>query len=148
MRDEGYIGVTPQLIFNEHEQVKSYIILEFDDFFPSANPSYRNCSVTFTIVCHLDCWELDDYKLRPHQIAGYIDGILNKSKLSGIGELNFVGATTFALDDKLGGILLKYSATHGNEDEEHINPNMPSVQEQGVINTKLDVPNSPPDYLY
>lgn len=55
MRDEGYIGVTPQLLFNEHEQVKSYIILEFDDFFPSSNPHYRNCSVSFTIICHLDC---------------------------------------------------------------------------------------------
>ena len=41
--------------------------------------------VNFDIICHTDYWNLGDYRLRPLKIAGYIDGILNKSKLTGIG---------------------------------------------------------------
>ena len=44
----------PKIPFGEHEEVKSYILLEFDDFVPTSNPEYRDCVISFTIVCHLD----------------------------------------------------------------------------------------------
>ena len=56
--------------------------------------------------------------MRPHQIAGYIDGILNNAKLSGIGTLQFMGASQIVLDEEYGGIILRYIATHGNDDKE------------------------------
>lgn len=130
MRDRQYLRVTPKLMFGEHEEVRSYILLEFDDFTPTSNEEYRDCVISFTIVCHLDEWELDDYKLRPHQIAGYIDGILNEAKLSGIGTLQFLGASQFVLNEQLGGILLRYVATHmtNSDDSETRNPDWPGPQ--------------------
>lgn len=119
LREDGYLRVVPKLAFGEHEEVKSYIILEFDDYTPSDNPQFRNCVISFTIISHLDYWELDDYKLRPHQIAGYIDGILDKAKLSGIGELRFLGASQVVLNEYLGGILLRYVATHEKQEDQN-----------------------------
>lgn len=115
--DKGYIRIIPRLEFGEHEEVKSYILLEFDDFVPTENPEFRDCVISFTIICHLDHWGLDDYQLRPHLIAGYVDGIMNQSKLSGIGTLNFIGASQIVLNEYLGGLVLRYLATHGSDDE-------------------------------
>lgn len=119
MKDQGYLRVVPKLAFGEHEEIKSYIILEFDDYTPSDNPQYRNCVISFTIISHLDYWEMDDYKLRPHQIAGYIDGILDGTKLSGIGTLQFLGASQLVLNEYLGGILLRYVATHEKKEDQN-----------------------------
>lgn len=116
MDNLGYIRTVPKLEFGEHEEVKSYIILEFDDFVPTENPEFRDCVVSFSIISHLDYWKLDDYKLRPWQIAGYIDGILNNKKLSGIGTLQFLSASQIVLNEYLGGVLLRYLATHGSDD--------------------------------
>lgn len=126
LKDKQYIRAIPKLEFGEHEEVKSYILLEFDDFVPTENPEYRDCVISFTIICHLEHWEMDDYKLRPHQIAGYIDGLLDKTKLSGIGTLQFMGASQIVLNEYLGGIMLRYIATHGSEDDERINSDQPS----------------------
>ena len=119
MKDQGYLRVVPTLDFGEHEEIKSYIILEFDDYTPSDNPQYRNCVISFTIISHLDYWEMDDYKLRPHQIAGYIDGIMDGAKLSGIGTLQFLGASQIVLNEYLGGILLRYVATHEKKEDQN-----------------------------
>lgn len=112
LKQDGYIRVTPRLDLDEHEQMKSYIILSFDDFVPSANPEYRDSIISFTVICNTDVWELDDYKLRPYQIAAMIDGLMNNTKLSGIGTLNFIGASMINYDERLSGIILMYSATH------------------------------------
>ena len=126
-----YLRNVPKIEFGEHEEVKSYILLEFDDFIPNAtNPHYRDCIITFSIICHLDYWELDDYKLRPYQIAGYIDGLLNETKLSGIGTLQFMGASELVLNEYLGGLVVRYIATHGRgDDSETLNPNLPAPQD-------------------
>ena len=129
MKDEDYIKVVPKLSFGEHEEVKSYILLEFDNFVPSANPEYRNCVIDFAIVCHLDYWEMDNYELRPWMIAGYIDGILNGTSLSGIGRLEFASATQLDLNEPIGGVLLRYMAVHGKDDEENLNEDYPAPQD-------------------
>lgn len=111
-----YITLTPKLKLKEHEEVKSYIILSFDNFVSTYNPEYRDCTVFFNIICHLDQWELNDYQIRPFKIAGIIDGILNNTKLSGIGELQFLGLNRLTLTEDLSGYCLMYTATHGNDD--------------------------------
>lgn len=132
LKEKQYIKNVPKLAFGEHEEVKSYILLEFDDFVPTDNPQYRDCVISITIISHLDYWELEDYKLRPYQIAGYIDGILNETRLSGIGVLNFIGASQIILNEYLGGIMLRYIATHGRgDDSETINPDWPAPQDLG-----------------
>ena len=111
-----YISLIPKIQFNEHEEVKSYIILTFDNFVETTNPEYRDCIISFDILCHTDYWDLGDYRLRPMKIAGIIDGILNDSKLSGIGTLQFIGGNLLVLNEELSGYTLMYQATHGNDD--------------------------------
>lgn len=115
--NEGYVKINPRIDFSEHEELKSYIIISFDNFMPNAkNPEFRDCSVIIDIVCPTKQWELGNYRLRPLKIAGYIDGLLNKSKLSGIGVLNFMSCEELVLDPELGGYTLLYRAIHGVDD--------------------------------
>lgn len=115
---EGYIRNTPKIKFPENEEIKTYIIISFDNFTPNANnPQFRDCLVHFDIICHTDYWDLGDYRLRPLKIAGYIDGILNNSKLSGIGTLHFLTANELILNEQLSGYTLVYEAIHGTDDK-------------------------------
>lgn len=55
LRQEGYIKLEPKIKFGENEEVKSYIIVSCDNFTTNAtNPYYRDCTVTFDIICHTD----------------------------------------------------------------------------------------------
>ena len=117
LRQEGYIKLEPKIKFGEHEEVKSYIIISCDNFTPNAtNPYYRDCTVTFDIICHTDYWDIGNYRVRPLKIAGYIDGILNKARLSGIGTFQFMGCNQLVLNEELSGYTLMYRAVHGNDD--------------------------------
>lgn len=114
---EGYIRLEPKLEFGEHEEVKAYIIMSIDNYAPNAtNPQFRDCTVNFDIICHTDYWNLGDYRLRPLKIAGYIDGILNECKLSGIGTFNFLACNELILNEDLSGYTLTYRAVHGSDD--------------------------------
>ena len=118
LRQDGYIKLEPKLRFGEHEEVKSYILISCDNFTPNAtNPYYRDCTVTFDIICHTDYWDLGNYRVRPLKIAGMIDGILNKARLSGIGTFNFMGCNQLILNEELSGYTLMYRAVHGNDDK-------------------------------
>lgn len=118
LRQEGYIKLEPKISFGEHEEIKSYIIVSCDNFTPNAtNPHYRDCTVTFDIICHTDYWDLGNYRVRPLKIAGMIDGILDKARLSGIGTFNFMGCNQLILNDTLSGYTLMYRAVHGNDDK-------------------------------
>lgn len=117
LRQEGYIKLEPKIRFGEHEEVKSYIIVSCDNFTPNVtNPYYRDCTVTFDIICHTDYWDIGNYRIRPLKIAGYIDGILNKARLSGIGTFQFMGCNQLVLNEELSGYTLMYRAVHGNDD--------------------------------
>ena len=117
LKEEGYIKLEPKIYFDEHEEIKTYILISVDNFVPNpTNPYYRDCTISFDIVCHTDYWDLGNYRLRPMKIAGYIDGILNNAKLSGIGIFKFIGCKELILNEELGGYTLMYHAIHGNDD--------------------------------
>lgn len=117
LMERGYISLVPKVKSLEHEEVKSYIIIRFDNFAPNVeNPYFRDCTVSFDIFCHSDYWDIGDYQLRPYKIAGYIDGLLNRTKLSGIGTFNFFSGQQVVLDEHLSGFSLVYNAVHGNDD--------------------------------
>lgn len=123
LREEGYIKLEPKIKFGEHEEIKSYIYLSFDDFIPNAtNPEYRDCTVSFDIVCHNDYWDIGNYQLRPLKIAGYIDGILNETKLTGIGKFYFIGCSQLILNDDIAGYTLMYRAVHDVDGDDSIPP--------------------------
>lgn len=117
LRQEGYIKLEPKIRMHEHDEVRAYIIIGCDNFTTVAsNPYFRDCTITFDIICHTDYWDLGNYRIRPLKIAGYIDGILNKARLSGIGTLEFMGCSQIVLDEQLSGYTLVYRAVHGNDD--------------------------------
>lgn len=60
---------------------------------------------------------MDNYQIRPIKIIGYIDGILNRTKLTGIGTLNYIGCNELILDENLSGYTLSYRAIHSSEDK-------------------------------
>lgn len=97
--------------------VLNYIIINFDNFTPSSNPEFRDNIIEFDIICHFDQWQLKDFALRPYKIAAEIDSMFNGKHLTGIGELNFLGANQMILTDEFAGLCLMYTATHGEEDK-------------------------------
>ena len=111
-----YITLVPKLKMKEHEEVKSYIILTFDNFTETDNPEYFDCIVSFDILCHTDYWDLGDLRMRPIKIAGIINGILNNSRLTGIGKLQCMGLNQLVLSEDWSGYTLMFQATHGNDD--------------------------------
>ena len=121
---QGYVRLNPKITMGENEEVKSYIVISFDNFRPNeSNPYYRDCTVMIDILCHTDYWDIGNYRLRPIKIAGYIDGILNGTKLSGIGSFDFLGCNELVLGENLSGYCLVYDATHGVDDIEQIDIN-------------------------
>ena len=117
LREQGYVRLEPKIKLRENEEIKSYIVISFDNFVPNAtNPEFRDCVVMIDIICHTDYWDVGNFRLRPLKIAGYIDGILNNSKLSGIGKFQFMGCNELVLSEELSGYCLMYSATHGSDD--------------------------------
>lgn len=118
LMEKGYIRLTPKLNFGEFEEVKSYILISFDNFTPNvSNPQFRDCTVSFDIICHTDYWDLGNYQLRPLKIIGFIDGILDNSRLTGIGTFQMMGCSQLILNEELAGYTLMYKAIHGSDDE-------------------------------
>ena len=124
------IKIVPKLYVDG--SVLNYIIINFDNFTPSGNPEFRDNMVEFDIICHFDQWNLKDFQLRPYKIAAEIDSMLNGKSLTGIGELEFMGATQIILTDEFAGLCLMYRAVHGGEDTKKAQN--PKEQEDIVTN--------------
>lgn len=117
LREQGYIKFEPKIKMPEHEEIKTYLIFSFDNFRTNeTNPQFRDCNVHIDVLCHTDYWDLGNFRLRPLKICGYIDGILNNARLSGIGTFQFLGCNELVLDETLSGYTLTYFAIHGTDD--------------------------------
>ena len=118
LRQDGYLKFEPKIKMPQHEQVKSYLIFTFDNFVTNkSNPEFRDCNVYIDVLCHTDYWDLGNFRSRPIKICGYIDGILNKCRLSGIGTFQFLGCNELVLDETLSGYTISYAAIHGTDDK-------------------------------
>lgn len=110
------IKIVPKLHIDK--SVLSYVIISFDNFFQNMrNPEFRDNTISFDIICHFDQWQLSDFALRPYRIAAEIDSMLDKTHLTGIGTLEFAGASQILLNDEFAGLSLMYNAIHGEEDK-------------------------------
>ena len=116
------IKIIPKLTIDN--SVLNYIIISFDNFTPNAeNSEFRDNIISFDIICHFDQWQLKGLQLRPYRIAAEIDTLLNGKRLTGIGQLEFLGANQLPLNDEYAGISLMYQAIHGEEDKKNaLNP--------------------------
>ena len=125
------IKLVPKLYIDG--SVMNYVIVSFDNFTPNGeNPEFRDNVIEFDIICHFDQWHLKDFQLRPYRIAAEIDSMFNDKHLTGIGTLQFLGASQMILTDEYAGLCLMYSAIHGEEDKKQM-PN-PADEEQFVEN--------------
>ena len=114
--EDGYIRMVPKLYVDK--DVLNYIIISFDNFTPNMiNPEFRDNIISFDIICHFSQWQMPNFQLRPYKIAAEIDTLFNNRHLSGIGELQFLGANQILINDEFGGISLMYSAVHGEDDK-------------------------------
>ena len=114
--EDGYIRMVPKLYVDK--DVLNYIIISFDNFTPNmTNPEFRDNIISFDIICHFNQWQMPNFQLRPYKIAAEIDTLFNNRHLSGIGELQFLGANQILINDEFGGISLMYSAVHGEDDK-------------------------------
>lgn len=113
------IKIVPKIYVDR--SVLQYVIIQFDNFTQSVNPEFRDNTIEFDIICHFDQWQLTDFKLRPYRIAAELDEMLNKQRLTGIGKLEFVGASEILLTDEYAGLCLMYRTYHGEEDKKHFN---------------------------
>lgn len=136
LRKQGYIRTNPKIARKEFEEIKSFILLTYDNFSSNAvDPKYMDCTLNFDIICYDDEWDLDNFQIRPIVIAGYIDGILNSIsndnkiawqnrgtssnvKLSGMGEYYFLGLNLVVLNQDISMYTLSYRALHFTEDKE------------------------------
>ena len=134
--EEGYIRTNPKIARKEFENIRAFILINFDNFAPNRrNPEFRDCTITFDVICYMDEWDLDDYKVRPLAICGYIDGILNSLsdknkltvrstgnniKMSGFGKYTFLGCNLAVLNEDISMYTLSYRAEHFTEDVEQI----------------------------
>lgn len=113
------IKLVPKLYIDG--SVLSYIIISFDNFTPNAsNPEFRDNIISFDVICHFDQWQLKGFELRPYRIAAEIDSMFNNKHLTGIGELQFLGANQLILNDEFAGFTLMYQAIHGGEDKKNL----------------------------
>ena len=109
------LRIIPKL--NIDKECPIFVVISFDNFTPNAtNPEFRDCTVNFDILCHPDHWNLGNFQLRPYKIAGEIDAMINKQKLTGIGELQFIGANNLVLNDQLMGLTMIYRSVQSTED--------------------------------
>lgn len=117
------IKIVPKLYVDG--SVLNYIIVSFDNFTQNGtNPEFRDNIVEFDIVCHFDQWHMKDFELRPYKIAAELDSMFNGKHLTGIGELQFLGANQIILTDEYAGLCVMYQAIHGEEDKKKMpNPN-------------------------
>ena len=98
--------------------VLNYIIISFDNFISNnTNPEFRDNIVEFDIICHFDQWQIKDFELRPYKIAAEIDSMFNNKRLTGIGEVEFLGANQMILTDEYAGLCLMFRVVHGEEDK-------------------------------
>lgn len=107
------------------DTIQNYIIISFDNFSQNdTNSEFRDNLIEFDIICHFDQWHMKDFELRPYKIAAELDSMFDRKHLTGIGELQFLGANQMVYTDEFAGICLMYVAVHGEEDKKKMpNPN-------------------------
>lgn len=101
------IRIVPRIPYQDSQE--SVIIITFDGFIENANnPEYRDNVIMIDVLCPIETWIMNDYMTRPFKIMHEIDKKLNKSKLNGIGKVEFVSANSLILSEELSGYTLIY----------------------------------------
>lgn len=95
------IRLEPDLRISENS--KSFIIITFDNFLPNeSNPKFLDNDIFLDILCPIGSWQMNSYMSRPFRIMHEINSLLDKTKLNGIGVVNFSGGNILNLGEYAG----------------------------------------------
>ena len=108
------ICIVPKLP-DETEEKTSFIIAIFDKFIVNPeNADFKISTIRFDVLCPFDSWLLNSNSLRPYLLMNEVDTMFNGSKLSGIGNLEFMKAEALVLSSQLGGYTMWYRVNEFN----------------------------------
>lgn len=114
------IRIIPLITDIEETKPWAYITVQFTDFMQNGtNTEHRDKFLIFNIICHMDTWNMNDFKLRPYQIAGRLDVLFDKKALAGTYTINFLSAENLILSEKIGGVAMAYLVTYSNASDRH-----------------------------
>lgn len=108
------ILIVPKVFDNNTEKM-SYVISVFNNFVVNTfNSEFKISTIRFDIACPYDEWILNERSLRPYLIMEEIDKMFNKTKLKGIGNLQFLRADNLTLSPQIGGYSMQYKINEFN----------------------------------
>lgn len=109
--EDGVIRLIPDLYVGE--EVGSFIVITYDNFYAGENPKFIPCVMTIDILCHTDLWMIDERgkrSIRPYKIADLIMREIHDKKFAGIGTAQFISGNSLMLvsDADYAGLSLKF----------------------------------------
>lgn len=111
---EKQISTCPKVPIDLDE--RPHIILTMNRFSGVNGTDFRNCYLEISILCPYECWNLNDFKIRPYSIAGEIDAMINRSNFTGLGIAKFITASIIMCSPDTGGLVLSYFIDSQKED--------------------------------
>jgi hypothetical protein len=108
-----YIRISPNYKISNKE--KNYLIINFTEFYGNTT-DFKEATLVFDIVLHLDNYLLDDYKLRGYKIAAEINEMMKQKTLNNMGKIDQVLVETRVLDDEFVLMSVAYKLYHMTED--------------------------------
>ena len=93
----------------------SYVMAVFDHFsINPVNPDFKLTTIRFEVVCPYTEWIIEENSLRPYLIMQVIDDMFNQTKLSGLGNLQFLRSKPLTLSPQMGGYTMEYQINEFN----------------------------------
>ncbi len=103
-----YITLVPYL--PKEEEIKSYLIIGFDDFTPTAGTDKAmDYTLSIDVLCHRDLWMMSGLCPRPYLIMNELKKEFHMAKLDTWGPAVFVGAPSLVANDSYMGFSMLFS---------------------------------------
>ncbi len=116
---DKYITLVPYL--EKEEEIKSYLIISFDDF--TANPATDKAmdyTMSIDVLCHRDLWIMDGLCPRPYLIMNELKKEFHMAKLDTWGPAVFVGAPSLVANESYMGFSLLFQMSALETTKPHI----------------------------
>lgn len=105
---DKYITLVPYL--PKEEEIKSYLIIGFDDFTPTAGTDKAmDYTLSIDVLCHRDLWMMSGLCPRPYLIMNELKKEFHMAKLDTWGPAVFVGAPSLVANDSYMGFSMLFS---------------------------------------
>lgn len=103
-----YITLVP--LIPKEEEVKSYLIISFDDFTPiEATHKGMDYMMTIDVLCHKELWMMDGLCPRPYLIMDELKKEFHMAKLDTWGPAVFMGASNLLMNDNYMGFTMMFA---------------------------------------